>query len=128
MKVKEEHRVPLSPPALALLKGLPREASDPRIFPISSMAMFRVLRSLRDDVTVHGFRATFSTWANESTSYLPLVIEMSLSHSVGSKVEAAYRRTDLFDKRRKLMESWAKHCEATPAATGAVVPMRSARR
>jgi len=72
---------------------------------------------------VHGFRSTFSTWASEATAFPPLVIEMSLSHSVGTAVQRAYRRTTLFDKRRKLMESWAKHCEA-PATAGAVIPIR----
>jgi integrase len=78
---------------------------------------------LRSDITVHGFRACFSTWANETTAFPPLVIEQSLSHSVGSAVERAYRRTDLFDKRRKLMEAWARYCSQPPAAA-AVLPLR----
>jgi integrase len=129
MKVREEHRVPLSSAAIALLKELPREKDNPHLFPgarsgsSNSMSMIRVLRQLRADVTVHGFRATFSTWANESTSYPPLVIEHALSHSVGTAVQRAYQRGDLFDKRRKLMEAWAKHCEA-PVAAGAVIPIR----
>jgi integrase len=129
MKVKAEHRVPLSTAALTLLKELPREEGNPHLFigprsgSLHVMAMIRILRRLRTDVTVHGFRATFSTWANESTSFQPLVIEQCLSHNVGSAVERAYRRTDLFEKRRKLMEAWAKHCEA-PLATGAVIPIR----
>jgi len=129
MKVGKEHRVPLSPAALALLKNLPRETANPYVFigprgsHINGIAMHRVLRRLRDDITVHGFRSTFSTWANESTSYPPHVIEQSLAHTVGSAVLRAYQRGDLFDKRRKLMESWAKHCEL-PATTGAVVPIR----
>jgi integrase len=130
MKVRQEHRVPLSNAAIALLKSLPREAGNPHIFVgergdhINGMSMFRVLRQLRDDVTVHGFRASFSTWANESTNFQPLVIEQCLSHNVGSAVERAYRRSDLFDKRRKLMEAWAKHCEAAPLTAGAVIPIR----
>jgi integrase len=129
MKIGKEHRVPLSPAALALLKNLPREEGNPFLFigssrsHIHNIAMHRLLRRLRADVTVHGFRSTFSTWASEATAFPPLVIEMSLSHSVGSAVERAYRRTDLFEKRRKLMESWAKHCEA-PVAVGAVIPIR----
>src|SRR5262249_30220229 len=89
MKVKEEHRVPLTPAALALLRSLPREEGNPHIFPgarsgsSNIMSMIRVLRRLRSDVTVHGFRSTFSTWANESTNFQPLVIEQSLSHAVG---------------------------------------------
>src|SRR5262249_18162607 len=92
MKVGKEHRVPLSPAALALLRSLPREEGNPYVFVgergdhIYNIAMNRLLRRLRPDVTVHGFRSTFSTWANESTNYQPLVIEQSLSHSVGSAV------------------------------------------
>jgi len=129
MKAKEEHRVPLSPATVALLRSLPREEGNPHIFPgarsgsSNIMSMIRVLRRLRSDVTVHGFRSTFSDWAHENTSYPPLVIEQALSHSVGTTVQRAYRRGDLFEKRRKLMESWAKHCEARVAA-GAVIPIR----
>jgi integrase len=130
MKVREEHRVPLSTAAIALLKNLPREKDNPHIFPgarsgsSNSMSMIRVLRALRDDVTVHGFRSSFSTWAHENTNYPPLVIEHALSHSVGTAVQRAYQRGDLFDKRRKLMEAWAKYCEAAPLSAGAVIPIR----
>jgi len=130
MKAKQEHRVPLSNAAIALLKSLPRE--EPHIFvgprggSLNGMAMFRVLRALRADVTVHGFRSSFSTWASESTNFQPLVIEQCLSHNVGSAVERAYRRSDLFDKRRKLMSAWAAHCEA-PTTVGAVIPIRRER-
>src|SRR5262249_34945946 len=92
MKGGKEHRVPLSPAALALLKELPRETANPYIFigprgsHINHMSMFRVLRQLRDDITVHGFRSTFSTWANESTSYPPHVIEQCLAHNVGTSL------------------------------------------
>ena len=130
MKGGKEHRVPLSAAALALLKSMPREADNPHIFPglhsgshISPEVMLRAIRRLRTDITTHGFRATFSTWANEMTAFPPLVIEQSLSHTVGSAVERAYRRGDLVDKRRKLMEAWAVHCFA-PAAAGAVIPIK----
>jgi integrase len=129
MKVREEHRVPLSSAAIALLKELPRETGNPHLFhgarsgSSNSMSMIRVLRALRADVTVHGFRSSFSTWASESTNFQPLVIEQCLSHNVGSAVERAYRRSDLFDKRRKLMEAWGKYLEA-PVAAGAVIPIR----
>jgi integrase len=89
------------------------------------MAMARVLGRMRHDITVHGFRSTFSDWAHERTAYPDHAIEISLAHSVGNEVEKAYRRGDLFDKRRKLMETWAKFA-TTPAklpASGELVPM-----
>jgi integrase len=132
MKAKQEHRVPLSSAAIALLKELPREPGSPHLFVgprgdhINGMSMFRVLRALRADVTVHGFRATFSTWASEATNFQPLVIEQCLSHNVGTAVERAYRRTTLFEKRRQLLAAWAKRCEA-PATAGVVIPIRRER-
>jgi integrase len=78
------------------------------------------------DITVHGFRSAFRDWAAETTGYPNHVIEMALAHAIGDKVEASYRRGDLFDKRRKLMEAWAKYCATKPAdAAGSVVPMRA---
>jgi integrase len=65
----------------------------------------------RDDLTVHGFRSTFRDWAAECTTYSREVSEMALAHAISDKVEAAYRRGDLFDKRRQLMLNWAKYCE-----------------
>ena len=89
------------------------------------MAMLQLLRGMNDDgLTVHGFRSTFRDWATERTAYPNHVVEMALAHVVGDKVEAAYRRGDLFEKRRALMRDWAKFC-ATPPADGAqVLPMR----
>jgi integrase len=77
-------------------------------------------RQTRDDITVHGFRSTFRDWAAEQTAFPAELAEMALAHSVGSAVEAAYRRSDLFEKRRKLMDAWAEFC-AKPAAGGKVV-------
>ena len=75
------------------------------------MAMLTVLRRMgREDLTTHGFRSTFRDWAAESTNFAREVAEMALAHSVSDKVEAAYRRGDLFEKRRKLMEAWASFC------------------
>ena len=79
----------------------------------------------RKGITVHGFRSCFNDWASESTSYANEVIEMALAHAVGDKVEAAYRRSDLFEKRRQQMVAWARFCEA-PAGRK-VVPIDSAR-
>jgi integrase len=129
MKAAREHRVPLAPRAVELLSALPGEKDNKFVFigprpgtSISNMAMYRTMRRLNQQATVHGFRSTFSTWAHEATAYPAHVIEQSLAHTVGSAVERAYRRSDLFDKRRKLMEAWAKHCLAAPV--GEVVALR----
>ena len=89
--------------------------------PISNMAMLMLLRRMgrRGDLTTHGFRSTFSDWCAEQTDTPSEVREMALSHAVGNKVEAAYRRGDLFDKRRQLAEAWAGYCcnQAAPVAS-----------
>jgi integrase len=77
----------------------------------------------RGDLTVHGFRSTFRDWAAERTNFAREVAEMALAHTVGDKVEAAYRRGDLFHKRRQLAEAWARFC-AAPPSFGRVVPIR----
>jgi integrase len=82
-------------------------------------------RMRRGDLTAHGFRSTFSDWAAERTAYPREVVEMALAHTIGNKVEAAYRRGDLFEKRRELMEAWASFCEGH--AAGEVVPLRAGR-
>ncbi len=118
MKAGKEHRVPLSPSAVKTLRALPREEGNSFVFAglrrgtgISNMAMASVLKRMGfDHVTVHGFRSTFRDWAAESTSYANHVVEMALAHTIINKVEAAYRRGDLFDKRRELMRDWAKYC------------------
>lgn len=132
MKAKKEHRVPLTGRSLEILKALPREGEfvfpgGRKGVPISNMAMAEVLKRMgRFDITVHGFRSTFRDWAAERTSYPNHVIEMALAHVVGNKVEAAYRRGDLFEKRRRLMTDWATYC-ATPAVGGRdnVTPLRA---
>jgi len=133
MKGGREHRVPLSDAALAIVDRLAEDRQGEFIFagglagrPLSNMAMLVLLRRMkRADLTVHGFRSTFRDWAAERTSFQNEVIEMALAHTIGDKVEAAYRRGDLFDKRRRLMEAWAGFCTSSPAI-GAVVPMRRA--
>ena len=133
MKSGREHRVPLSPAAVKLLKALPRIQGEDHVFPgrkrgrpISVMGMTMVLRRMkREDITVHGFRSAFRDWCSERTAYPREVAEMALAHVVGDKVEAAYRRGDLFEKRRKLMEAWAEHC-SKPAQKGSVVNLRTA--
>ena len=117
MKAGKEHKVPLSDRAVDVLRGLPGERSGP-IFPLSNMAALMCVKGLNPNVTVHGFRSTFMDWAHEQTAFPKVVIDMALAHTVGDKVEAAYRRGDLFAKRRKLMEAWQGYC-GTPAAIGA---------
>ena len=91
------------------------------------MAMLMLLRRMgRGDLTVHGFRSTFRDWAAERTAYPREVAEMALAHTIGDKVEAAYRRGDLFAKRRRLMNDWARYC-TTPRPAGEVVALRGAR-
>jgi integrase len=100
-----------------------------RTKPLSNMGMTAVLRRMgRGDITVHGFRSTFRDWAAERTNFPSEVVEMALAHPVGDKVEAAYRRGDLFEKRRRLMAEWASFCNM-PSASGRdkVVPMRGRR-
>lgn len=137
MKAGREHRVPLSPAAVEVLRGLlpPLDLTARRwVFPgtrpgrpLSTMAMLMLLRRMkRDDLTAHGFRSTFRDWCAESTNYSREVAEAALSHTLEDKVEAAYRRGDLFEKRRRLMDDWAKFCDLTPGETGRIAPIRIA--
>ena len=133
MKAGREHRVPLSRQAIAILERLPVEGDY--VFPggraqapLSQMALLAVLRRMnRRDLTVHGFRSSFRDWAAETTAFPNEVVELALAHTVADKVEAAYRRGDLFAKRRRLMDAWAKFCAKLPAAAGQVVPLRGKR-
>ena len=133
MKAGKEHRVPLSPPALAIVEDLAKVRESDFVFaggrharPISNMAMLMTLRRMgRGDLTAHGFRSSFRDWAAERTTFPAEVAEMALAHTVSDKVEAAYRRGDLFQKRRQLAEAWAKFC-TTPPTARRVVPIRPA--
>ena len=78
----------------------------------------------RDDLTVHGFRSSFRDWAAERTNFPSEVVEMALAHAVGDKVEAAYRRGDLFEKRRRLMDAWAEFCAKVTTERGKIVSLR----
>jgi integrase len=121
MKSSREHRVPLSPPAIAVLKRMP-ESEDGYLFPgrssgasLSNMALLMTLgRMNRGNITAHGFRSTFRDWAAECTNFPRDVVEMALAHVIEDKTEAAYRRGDLFDKRRQLMADWANFCANSP--------------
>ena len=117
MKAKKEHRVPLSPATVVLLQKASElgQHRDTPIFPgrkdgqpLSNMALLKLLRRVgRGDLTSHGFRSSFRDWASEATSYHPHVAEMALAHTIGDKVEAAYRRGDLMEKRAAMMAEWS---------------------
>lgn len=142
MKTGKEHRIPLSDQAMAVIErakkltkyktwidGAWKQADSEFIFsgrklikPLSNMTMLQLLRRLeRQDITVHGFRSTFRDWAAERTNFQREVIEAALSHAVENQVEAAYFRSDLFDKRRKLMDAWGGYCDAPAAQQGGTV-------
>jgi integrase len=140
MKGAKEHRVPLSRPALAIVKKMEQSRDGDFVFPgdnpgrpLSNMSMLMLLRRMgRGDLTAHGFRSTFRDWAGDCTDFPREVAEMALAHTLGDKVEAAYRRGDGFQKRRVLAEAWAMFCgEAKPEPAdedvAKVVPLRRRR-
>lgn len=130
MKAGREHRVPLSNAAMAVVERMRSLRENEYLFPgdrraaLSSMALLMTLRRMkRQELTAHGFRSTFRTWAAERTNYPREVVETALAHVVGDKVEAAYQRGDLFEKRQRLMDAWAGFCNSVPTATS-IVPLR----
>jgi integrase len=139
MKANQQHIVPLSPAAIALLKPLKEAAHSKFVFPgqkalvhkgrplglgpLSNMAMEMLLRRMKvTDFTVHGFRSSFRDWCGDRTEFPREVAEQALAHKVGDSVEQAYRRSSAIEKRRRLMEAWAEHCEG--AADAKVVALR----
>ena len=117
MKAGRIHRVPLCERAVAILAELAAGEQDGFVFPggrsgraLSNVAMDMTLRRMKLDVTVHGFRSSFRDWAAEQTDTAHELAEMALAHTIGSKVEAAYRRGDMFQKRRELMAAWGAYC------------------
>lgn len=130
MKAGKEHRVPLSRAALSLLEQLPRVEGTELVFPstrlkpLSDMTLTKALRDMKIDAVPHGFRSTFKDWCAERTHYANEVSEMCLAHAIDNKVEAAYRRRDLFDKRRNLMEDWARYGTGA-SGTPKIVRIRS---
>jgi integrase len=116
MKAGKEHRVPLPKAALNILSALPRTENETLVFAsprggmLSDMSLTAVLRRMNINAVPHGFRSTFRDWCAEHTNYPREVAEMALAHAIGDKVEAAYRRGDLFEKRRQLMREWAEFC------------------
>lgn len=133
MKAGHEHQVPLAMSAVELLRRMEHLRTGDVVFPgqsksgyLSNMALLAVLKRMkRSDVTAHGFRSSFRDWVSECTDYPREVAEMALAHSIGNAVEAAYRRGDLFGKRRALMALWAKYCDA--AQIDNVTPVELAR-
>jgi integrase len=118
MKAAKEHPVPLSKRAIEILKALPREGEylfvgAKKNKPLYIATMLDVLREMRGkSFTVHGFRSTFRDWSGDRTNYAREVIEHALAHRIKDKAEASYRRTSALDKRRRLMEEWARYCNS----------------
>jgi integrase len=147
MKAEREHRVPLSDAAVKLLKGMERFKGCDFVFSgtdkekaISDMTLAAVIKRMNDGheppawrdkegrpIVPHGFRSTFRDWAAELTSFPNHVAEQALAHTISNAVEASYRRGDLFEKRRRMMASWATYCQAKPASGNAVVGIGEAR-
>jgi integrase len=135
MKKGEEHRVPLSAPALAILEAMPRGGPQSPVFPTQTGRHHKddrlsmVVRAINEEMgnvtaTVHGFRATFRTWGEEETDYPEAILEMALAHKIDDAVKAAYQRGELLKKRRALLDDWALYC-STPGPAGSVVKLRA---
>jgi integrase len=134
MKAGKPHRVPLSGKALALLEALPRIAGTDLVFPaprggsqLSDVALLAVMRRMGVDAVPHGARSTFRDWCSERTAYPRDVAEMALAHPIGDKVEAAYRRGELLEKRRRMMADWAAFV-MVPRPGGGIVELALRRR
>lgn len=133
MKMRQPFAIPLAPEVVALLQAFPRTEDSPYLFPgqgktgaMHANAIRKLLHDLgHDDVTRHGFRSSFRDWANEGTHYPREVCELALAHDERDQTEAAYSRSNLLEKRRALMNDWARYCTHTPAAN--VVPLRLPR-
>ncbi|TBB25185.1 site-specific integrase [Rhizobium ruizarguesonis] len=133
MKAFREHRVPLTARALAILDEMALFGTDPDAYvfpgqqknrkgrPLSDMAMDMVLRRMKVDVTVHGFRSSFRDWCGEESTFPREIAEAALAHVVGDETERAYRRGDALEKRRRLMTAWANYCEPK---TANVIPIK----
>jgi len=134
MKSGRPHRVALSESVVKLLTGLTKFEGSEFVFPgrdvkkpLSDMSLTAIMRRMELAAVPHGFRSTFSDWCAERTSFPAEVREMALAHAIGNDTEAAYRRGDLFDKRRQLMSAWAKFVD-TPPAKGNVVHLKTAQQ
>jgi integrase len=134
MKGRKPHTVPLSPQAIDLLKSLPTEQDNPFVFigaslgtHVAESAVTEALRRAGRRETLHGLRSSFRTWAAERTTFPRELAEKALAHLVGDETERAYQRGELLEKRRRLMEAWAKYCCTPPVAQqkGEVVALRA---
>lgn len=133
MKGGQEHRVPLSAASLQILTQMKEVATSNYVFPggkknrpLSNMAFLQLLKRMaRADITGHGFRSTFRDWTSELTAYPNEVAEKALAHTISNKVEAAYRRSDLFDKRKNMMDDWATFCAGTTQGENNVIAIRA---
>ncbi len=132
MKSGRAHRIPLSAPVITLLAGLPRFEGTDLVFPgragdkpLSDMSLTLVMRRMKLTAVPHGFRSTFTDWTAERTAYPAEVREMALAHAIGNDTEAAYRRGDLFDKRRQLMGEWAAFVNTASAIGDNVVRFKA---
>jgi integrase len=131
MKSHREHRVPLAERAIAIMREMEAARTDDHVFPrqrrerpLSNMAMEMLLRRMNvEGATVHGFRSAFRDWAGDETRFPQEVAEAALAHAVGNETEAAYRRSDALEKRRRLMDAWAAYCEAEPSKVVALRPV-----
>lgn len=132
MKADKEHRIPLSDEALKILNSLDKRGDDDHLFQaprggeLSDMSLSSILKRMKVDAVPHGFRSTFRDWCAEHTNYPTAVAEMALAHTIGNKVEAAYRRGDLLAKRTNLMQEWSKFCD-TEQKKGDVVSIHEAK-
>jgi integrase len=134
MKKGKTHIVPLPDRAIEILNDLPREDDNPFVFigakkgvGLSNAAMMELLKGIRPGLTVHGFRSTFSDWAGDCTNFDRQTREFALAHGLTDKTEASYRHMTAVEKRRKLMDAWAKYCASRPATGDNVTPLRKGR-
>jgi integrase len=134
MKAGKLHRVPLSPVALKLLRSLPRVEGSDLLFPatrggqLSDMSLTAVMRRMGLEYVPHGLRSTFRDWVAECTNHPRELAERALAHTLTNDVEAAYQRSDVLEKRRSLMQDWAKFLATPHAVTGTVIGMHSRKR
>jgi integrase len=118
MKAGRQHQVPLCQRSMDLILIAQNQDSESQFIfsrggkPLSSMAMLMMVRRMQSGLTVHGFRSSFRDWVSEETDHSPEVAEMALAHTIGNKVEQAYRRGNLLERRRQLMQDWESYCNS----------------